>query len=168
MRCQKLWVYCHLAAITVDFLYGDAASQVFFETTVEGDTLPNVVDHWEELEEGGERWTAVFRHAHLKKLEVMTCRVSLRYLHLASVDELQEPGGILDGDVRQEQHLVAPVLLLEQPLQRLDIKLELLFTSRSCSPGGTWRRRQQRSSERAGRRSHGRWGSGHSSWESKD
>ena len=116
--------YCHLAAITVDFLYGDAAPQVFFETTVEGDTLPNVVDHWEELEEGGERWTAVFRHAHLEKLEVMTCCVSLRYLHLASVDELQEPGGILEGDVRQEQHLVAPVLLLEQPLQRFDINLK--------------------------------------------
>ena len=55
----------------------------------------------------------------------MTCCVSLRYLHLASVDELQEPGGILEGDVRQEQHLVAPVLLLEQPLQRLDINLKI-------------------------------------------
>ena len=168
MRCQKLWVYCHLAAITVDFLYGDAASQVFFETTVEGDTLPNVVDHWEELEEGGERWTAVFRHTHLKKLEVMN--VAFLYVLSPPCQCRRAPRTRWHLGWRRQAR-ATPCCPSTPPWAapaRLEIKLKFLFTSRSCSPGGTWRRRQQRSSERAGRRSRGRWGSGHSSWESKD
>ena len=57
--------YLHLAAIPVDPLYGDPATQVLLEPAVEGDALPDVVDHREELEEGGERWPTIFWHAHL-------------------------------------------------------------------------------------------------------
>ena len=38
-----------LAAIPVDPLYGDSAPQVFLEAAVEGDALPDVVDHREQL-----------------------------------------------------------------------------------------------------------------------
>ena len=68
----KGFIYClykhlspDLAAIPVNPLYGDPAPQVFLEPAVEGDALPNVVDHREELKEGGECWPTIFRHAHL-------------------------------------------------------------------------------------------------------
>ena len=70
----KGFIYClykhlspDLAAIPVDPLYGDPAPQVFLEPAVEGDALPDVVDHGEQLEEGCERWPTIFRHAHLSK-----------------------------------------------------------------------------------------------------
>ena len=57
--------HLHLAAIPVHPLDGDPAPQVLLEPAVEGDALPDVVDHREELKEGGERWPTIFRHAHL-------------------------------------------------------------------------------------------------------
>ena len=168
MRCQKLWVIATLLRLRSTFCMVTPPPRSFSRPLwkVTHSPMSSIT------EKSSRRAVNVGRRSSgiltLKSWKSWMSRFSTFYLHLASVDELQEPGGILDGDVRQEQHLVAPVLLLEQPLQRLDIKLKFLFTSRSCSPGGTWRRRQQRSSERAGRRSRGRWGSGHSSWESKD
>ena len=38
-------VNLHLAAIPVNPLYGDAASQVLLKPAVEGDALADVVDH---------------------------------------------------------------------------------------------------------------------------
>ena len=55
----------YLAAIPIDPLYGDPAPQVFLEPAVEGDVLPDVIDHGEELEQGRERWPTILRHAHL-------------------------------------------------------------------------------------------------------
>ena len=72
MACYFIFTifYLHLAAIPVHPLDGDPAPQVLLEPAVEGDTLSDVIDHREELKEGGERWASIFRHAHLGHLMV--------------------------------------------------------------------------------------------------
>ena len=45
IHCFYKHISADLAAISVNPLYGDPAPEVFLEATVEGDALPDVVDH---------------------------------------------------------------------------------------------------------------------------
>ena len=109
--------HLHLAAIPVHPLYGDPAPQVLLEPAVEGDALSDIVDHREELEEGSERWPTIFRHAHLRQNVRIGFNRAVFSVHLSSVDKLEKPSAVLEGDIWQQEHLVPPIFLLQQTLQ---------------------------------------------------